>query len=104
MSGSQPTGADAEDGPGRVYVGLIHRGADGRFREVEIIPDPDASGDQVLVWDDARGEPVWRSPSELGFSPNPLILDLPLVDAEGFEVTDADGVSIFVNVASDPAA
>lgn len=90
--------------PGQVYVGLVTIGPDGRTQDVKVIPGPSATGDQVLVWDEATGEPVWRSPSELGFSANPLLLDLPLIDADGFELTDENGVAVFVNLASDPDA
>lgn len=102
MSDSTDGGAPAGDGGERVYVATIVRGADGRFREVDILPDPDPVGgsreDWVMTFDAETRRPRWQLPSEAGFSAVPMILDVPLTDGDGFLLTDGDGAVLTGNV------
>jgi hypothetical protein len=93
------TTSGADDAP-RFQIGTIIRAPDGRIIDIDILPDPDATRDQVLTWDSATQRPKWQDPLDLGFSPTPLILDLVLVDGAGFEIVDQFGVGILVNVPS----
>ena len=86
--------------PDRVYVGVFKRGADGRFTDVELLPDPDTDVDQVLTWDAETQQARWVDPAALGFTPVPMVLDVPVVDGAGFELTEGDGTLITCNVPS----
>lgn len=82
----------------RAYVATIVRGADGRFAEVDILPEPDIGTDQVLTWDAETQSLRWQSPEDLGFSAVPMILDVPIVDGSGAPVVEGPGNPITCNV------
>ena len=82
----------------RVYVAVVTADADGRLREVEILPDPAIAGDQVLVWKDATNTVQWMTPAALGFANGSLTRDVPISESAGRTILTGSGSTIVSNV------
>jgi hypothetical protein len=83
--------------PVRVEIATVVRSPDGRLVQVDVLPDPDTGRDQVLLWDHVAQRPRWVDPEDLGFTPIPVVIGVPLADGAGRRVLTGDGRRIVAN-------
>lgn len=79
----------------QVYLAQVVRTADGRLREIRVIPDPPPGSDKEYVLVSAgAGDAEWKLPEDAGFSAVPMLMDVPLADMDGFLLEDDFGVLV----------